>query len=196
MSFINIPLGDGFKIGLGDANRDGKIDFDFGLRSQSWGASPWGVSTGGAEIGFNTARGVYAGGDYSNSNMWGSSGGGARVFSDGGYESGHWANDVFGNYQGSHQAAGPGYYRGATAGGNVWNGNYHGSNVNVDPFSASSNQWAGNSWTGAHVGTGQYADVFGGRNAYATATPPFVPNYGAGYYNSCGCGCAGNFLFR
>ena len=135
MSFINIPLGDGFKIGLGDANRDGKIDFDFGLRSQSWGASPWGVSTGGAEIGFNTARGVYAGGDYSNSNMWGSSGGGARVFSDGGYESGHWANDVFGNYQGSHQAAGPGYYRGATAGGNVWNGNYHGSNVNVDPFS-------------------------------------------------------------
>lgn len=191
---ISIPLGDGFKIGLGDANRDGKIDFDFGLRAESWGGGPFGYSQGGAEIGFNTARGVYAGGDQSFHGAFGSSGGGARVFSDGGYESGHWSNDVFGNYHGHHEASMPGRFSSGTNGGNVFNGNYYGQNTEVNPLYASGNQWAGNSWTGAHVGSGGYADIFGGRSGYSVATPPFVPPFGGGHYNSCGCGCASSFL--
>ena len=47
----------GFSIGIGDSNRDGKLDFDFGLRHQSYGSSPWGYGSSGAEIGFNTRVG-------------------------------------------------------------------------------------------------------------------------------------------
>src|SRR5688572_11231855 len=114
-----------FRIGIGDANGDGRPDLDFGLRGQQWGNSPYGGGHQGAEIGLNTQRGVYAGGDYSSYNAYGSQSGFGRVFADGGYEGGQSGRDVFGNYGGSYTNASPnGYYQG-NAGGNVYSGNYY-----------------------------------------------------------------------
>ena len=180
----------GFTIGIGDSNRDGKLDFDFGLRSEAYGNGPFGFGHSGAEIGFNTQRGLYAGGDYSNHNIFGSSGGGGRVFSDGGFESGGWSNDVFGNYNQNYQNVSPFGYQSSNVGGNVYNGNYYGNQSFGNPWEAGNSSWAGNTWTGAHIGSGSYGNVFGGGGSYANV----VPGYGMGYYNNSGCGCAGRFF--
>ncbi|MEW6283456.1 MAG: hypothetical protein AB1758_32905, partial [Candidatus Eremiobacterota bacterium] len=95
-----------FRFGLGDANGDGKLDFDFGLRSQSFGGGPYGWGHQGAEIGLNTGRGVYLGGDYSSQTPWGSQAGFGRVFGDGGIESGYRANDAFGNWNSGYTNTG------------------------------------------------------------------------------------------
>jgi hypothetical protein len=193
---MSIPLfqQDGFRIGIGDANRDGKLDFDFGLRSDTWGNSPFGFGRSGAEIGFNTDRGVYAGGDYSNHNAWGSSGGGGRIFGDGGYESGNWSNDVFGNYNQGYQNSSPYGFESSNMGGNVYNGNYYGQQTNANGWGASHSNWGGNSWTGAHASNHQYGNVFGGGGQFSTYSPPQVPHWGGGHHQSCGCRCAGGFF--
>src|SRR5687768_2961067 len=117
----------GFSIGIGDSNRDGKLDFDFGLRHQSYGSSPWGYGSSGAEIGFNTQRGAYVGGNYNNSNIFGSNGAAGRVYGDGGVSSANWSNDVFGNYRNSHYSNSPRHYDYGSNGGNVYSGNYWGT---------------------------------------------------------------------
>lgn len=195
MASFPIFSSNGFSIGIGDANRDGKLDFDFGLRSDSYGNSPFGFGHSGAEIGFNTSRGLYAGGDYSNSNIFGSSGGGGRVFSDGGFESGSWANDVFGNYGSSYQNASPFGYESMNQGGNVFNGNYYGNQSFNNGWEAGASSWGGNAWNGANYSMGSYGNVFGGGGSWGVANPPFVPSWGGGYYGGAGCGCASNFLF-
>lgn len=191
---LSIPLfqQDGFSIGIGDSNRDGKLDFDFGLRSESWGSGPFGFGHGGAEIGFNTARGVYAGGDYSNHNMWGSSGGGGRIFGDGGFESGTWSNDVFGNYGNTYQNSSPFGYESNYNGGNVFSGNYFGGNSWGNGWEAGNNAWSGNAWTGGHFQTGNYGNVFGGGGSYASAR---VPGFAGGWFGGAGGYSAGGFLF-
>ena len=193
---MSIPIfqQDGFRIGIGDSNRDGKLDFDFGLRSETWGNSPFGFGHSGAEIGFNTDRGLYAGGDYSNHNAWGSSGGGGRIFGDGGYETGNWSNDVFGNHHVGYENSSPFHFESASRGGNVFNGNYYGHQTNANGFGAAHSDWGGNSWTGAHASNHQYGNIFGGGGQFSTFTPPFVPGHGCGHYNSCGCRCAGGFF--
>lgn len=193
----SIPLfsRNGFSIGIGDANGDGKLDFDFGLRSEAYGNGPFGWGHSGAEIGFNTSRGVYAGGDYSNHNMWGSSGAAGRVFGDGGYQSNNWSNDVFGNYGNSYESAGRFHYQSANNGGNVYTGNYHGNQYSSNPWAAGGSNWAGNTWNGAHYESGSYGNVFGGGGSYSIANPPYVSGWGGGYYHGCGCGAARNFLF-
>ena len=117
----------GFSIGIGDSNRDGKLDFDFGFRHQSYGSSPWGFGSSGGEIGINTQRGVYLGGNYNNSNMWGSSGAAGRVYGDGGVSSASWGNDVFGNYRNNHYSTSPNHYDHGSNGGKVTSGNYWGT---------------------------------------------------------------------
>ena len=191
---IPIHLGDGFMLGIGDSNRDGKLDFDFGLRSQSYGNGPFGGGHAGGEIGFNTQRGLYLGGDVSSHNRWGASGAGGRVFSDGGFQSGQWSNDVFGNYQNSQQAGGPGWYSGGGNAGNVYSGNYSGYQTDSNYFGRSNSNWAGNSWSGANISNHSYSNVFGGHGGYSVGTPPFVPSYGGGHHHGCGCGSAGRFM--
>jgi hypothetical protein len=193
---MSIPIfqQDGFRIGIGDSNRDGKLDFDFGLRSETWGNSPWGSGHSGAEIGFNTDRGVYAGGDYSSHNQWGSHGGGGRVFADGGYESGNWSNDVFGNHHANYQNQSPFHFESASRGGNVYNGNYYGHQTNSNHFETAHSNWGGNSWTGEHASNHQYGNVFGGGGGFSTYSPPMVPQWGGGHYGGNGCGCAGGFF--
>lgn len=196
LTHMSLPIfsHNGFSIGIGDANRDGKLDFDFGLRAESYGNGPFGFGHNGAEIGFNTQRGVYAGGDYSNHNMFGSQGGGGRVFGDGGYESGNWSNDVFGNHHRSYENAGPFHFESASRGGNVYNGNYYGHQTNVNPFEAGHSNWGGNTWSGAHSSNHSYGNVFGQYGQMSMQTPPFVPNYGGGHYQSCGCSCVGSYM--
>ncbi len=193
---MSIPIfqQDGFRIGIGDSNNDGKLDFDFGLRSESWGNGPFGFGHGGAEIGFNTQRGVYAGGDYSNHNMWGSQGGGARVFADGGYEAGNWSNDVFGNYHRGYENSSPFSFNSASAGGNVYNGNYYGQQTHVNPFESAHSNWGGNAWTGAHASNHSYGNIFGQGGSFSTYNPPMIPGWGGGHYQASGCGGAGGFL--
>lgn len=194
MSTIPLFSQDGFTIGIGDSNRDGKLDFDFGLRSESYGSGPFGFGHSGAEIGFNTARGVYAGGDYSNHNAWGSSGGGGRVFGDGGYESGNWSSDVFGNYNQNYQNAGPFYSHSSSNGGNVYSGNYYGHQANSNAFETGYSGWNGNTWTGAQNSQHSYANIFGQGGSISTHHPGFVPSYGGGHYHGCGCGCVSRFM--
>jgi hypothetical protein len=195
MAMINLPIGnDGFQIGIGDSNRDGKIDFDFGLRSESWGGGPFGFGHSGAEIGFNTQRGVYAGGDYSNHNAFGSQGGGGRVFADGGFEGGSWSNDVFGNHNQNYANVGPGYAQSSSHGGNVYNGNYYGHQSFANPWEAGNTSYAGNSWNGANMTSSNYGNVFGQGGSFNSFTPPFVPSFGGGHYHGCGCGCASQFM--
>lgn len=194
---MSIPIfqQDGFRIGIGDSNNDGRLDFDFGLRSETWGNSPWGSGHNGFEIGLNTDRGVYAGGDYSRHNGWGSHGGGGRVFADGGYETNSWSGDVFGNHHQSYESAGPWHYRSQSHGGNVYSGNYGGHDVSSNWFGTSSHNYAGNSWTGAQVGNYSNSNVFGGHQYGSYATPPFVPPHGGGHYGRCGCNSVSAFMF-
>jgi len=195
MAMINLPIGnDGFQIGIGDSNRDGRIDFDFGIRSQAYGSSPFGFGTAGAEIGFNTQRGLYAGGDYSNHNAFGSSGGGGRVFADGGFEAGSWSNDVFGNYGRSYANAGPGYAHSSVGGGNVYNGNYFGQQTDSNYFGTAQSSWGGNTWNGSFQANQAYANIFGQGGSVSYGTPPFVPSFGGGHYQSSGCNCARQFM--
>lgn len=184
----------GFTIGIGDSNRDGKLDFDFGLRSEAFGNGPFGYGSQGAEIGFNTQRGVYAGADYSNFNAFGAHGGGGRVYSDGGFQSGSWSNDIFGNYHRNYENAGPFHYEGSQVGGNFRNGNYYGHHAQANPFEASQSSWAGNSWNGAHVGHHSYGNIFGQGCSSSNFTPPFVPSYGGHHYRGCGCGSVAGFM--
>lgn len=187
----------GFTFGLGDSNQDGRIDFDFGIRNQSYHNGPWGSGHSGAEIGFNTDRGLYLGGDTSNHNFWGSSGGGGRVFQDGGIQSGHWSNDVFGNYHSGGVNTGPGWANTHSNGGNWVTGDYHGHQSHSNPIYSTRSDWAGNRWTGAQVGTHSYGDIFGGHHHgghIRLGTPPFVPHHGHGHYGGCGCQSVQQFM--
>ena len=190
---LRIPLfsQDGFSIGIGDANRDGKLDFDFGLRSETYGNGPFGFGHSGAEIGFNTARGVYAGGDYSNHNMWGSSGGGGRIFGDGGHETGSWGRDIFGNHGSSYQNAGPFHFESSRNGGNFYTGDYHGSRTFSNPFEMGNSAWAGNTWSGGHFETGNYGNIFGGGGSYSSMR---VPGFAGGWFGGSGGYSSGMFL--
>lgn len=176
----------GFTIGIGDSNRDGKLDFDFGLRHDAFGSSPFGFGHGGAEIGFNTQRGLYAGADSSYSNMFGSGGSGGRIYSDGGVAGYNYNNDVFGNYNSSHINTGPFHYDSGANGGNVFSGNYWGTHTSANPWEMSNSNWGGNTWTGAHGANHNYSNVFGGGYSTSYATPPFVPSFGHGHYMGAG----------
>jgi hypothetical protein len=193
---MSIPIfsHNGFSIGIGDSNRDGKLDFDFGLRHQSYGSSPWGFGSSGAEIGFNTQRGVYVGGNYSNSNVFGSYGAAGRVYGDGGASSASWSNDVFGNYRNSHQNYGPFHYDAGYNGGNVYSGNYWGGHTASNMWGSANSNYAGNTWSGAHVGNHSYSNIWGGGGQYSTFNPGFVPNYGYGHYNRCGCNSVAAYM--
>lgn len=194
MSTIPIFQQDGFRIGIGDSNNDGKLDFDFGIRSETYGNSPWGSGHSGFEIGLNTDRGAYVGGDYSNHNMWGSSGGGGRVFADGGHQSGNWSNDIFGNHHQNYESAGPFHYTNSSHGGNFYNGNYYGHRTDANPFEMAHSNYGGNHWTGAHQSNHSYGNIFGQGGSFSVGTPPFVPSYGHGHHMGCGCCCAGQFM--
>jgi hypothetical protein len=180
----------GFSIGIGDSNRDGKLDFDFGLRHQSYGSSPWGFGSSGAEIGFNTQRGAYVGGGYQNSNAWGSSGAGGRVYGDGGVSTGSYSNDVFGNYRNSHFSNSPYHYDAGSNGGNVYSGNYWGTHSAGNAWGHSNQNYAGNSWSGAHMSNNSYGNIWGG-GSYSTYTPP---TYGNRHYHSCGCNSVAAYM--
>jgi hypothetical protein len=184
----------GFTIGIGDSNQDGKLDFDFGLRHQSFGSSPWGYGSSGSEIGFNTQRGLYAGAGYSNGNAFGSYGAGGRIYADGGVSAGSYSNDVFGNYRNSHYNTSPYGYDAGSNGGNVYSGNYWGSHSAANGWGASNSSWAGNSWSGASIGSYNSRNIWGGGYSGTTFTPPFVPSYGYRHYNACGCNSVAAFM--
>lgn len=182
-----------FRIGIGDANRDGKLDFDFGLRGQAWGNGPWGGASQGFELGVNTSRGGYVGADQSSWNAYGSQSSYGRVFADGGQESGAFGRDVFGNWGGGYSNTGPNGYYAGNAGGNVFTGNYYGNQVASNGWGYASDSVAGNAWSGAQVGSHARAG-WGGSAAWNSYNPGFVPGYGQGHYQGGGCGCAARFL--
>lgn len=183
----------GFSIGIGDSNRDGKLDFDFGFRHQSYGSSPWGFGSSGGEIGINTQRGVYLGGNYNNSNMWGSSGAAGRVYGDGGVSSASWGNDVFGNYRNSHYSTSPNHYDHGSNGGNLYSGNYWGTHSAANQWGYSNSSQAGNAWTGAHAGNYNYGNIWGGGGNFSTFNPGFSA-YGYRQYDGCGCNSVRGFM--
>lgn len=188
---------DGFRIGIGDANRDGRLDFDFGVRADQWGGGPHGWGRNGAEIGFNTDRGAYFGTDYERHNGWGSEAGYGRVFGDGGYQAGHAGSDAWGNYHAGETNASPWGYHNSEVGGNTWSGNYYGSRTDANGWGAHQDTWGGNTWTGGGYNTHQYGDVFGNNSSYGRSwpgTPPFVPPHGGGRYGGGGCGCVSQFM--
>ncbi|MBI3928190.1 MAG: hypothetical protein HY319_21785 [Armatimonadetes bacterium] len=193
----NIPIfqQDGFRIGIGDSNGDGRIDWDFGLRHDQYGSSPWGYHRRGGEVGINSQRGVYVGGDYQDDTAWGSRGGGARVFGDGGYQAGNWSNDVFGNYNRGYANSSPWGYQGGNDGGNVYTGDYYGNRQYGNGWGNGSDAWAGNRWNGAQTSTHYRGDVWGNEASWGSfRTPPFVPSHGGGYYGGCGCQSVGRFM--
>lgn len=181
-----------FRIGLGDANQDGKLDFDFGLRSQAWGASPWGYGSQGAEIGLNTQRGAYLGADYAQGNGWGQSSGYARVFGDG-VQAGNQGSDVFGNYYGSYTNSGANGYYNANQAGNFYTGNYMANQTASNYWGFSQDQVAGNTWTGQQYGQHFRANQWGATQ-FGTFNPGFVPTYAGNFYQGSGCGCAARFF--
>lgn len=183
-----------FRIGLGDSNGDGRLDFDFGLRGQQFGGGPYGWGHQGAEVGLNTARGVYLGGDYSQHSPFGSQAGYGRVFAGGGFETGQVGQDVFGNYGSTYTNAGPHGYYNRNNGGNLYTGNYYGNQTAVNGWGWQQDSVMGNTWTGAQVGQGSWGNVAGQGGGYSYATPGFVPPFGVAHYHSSGCGCAGRFL--
>ncbi len=140
-----------FRIGLSDPNHDGRIGFDFGLRSQQWGNSPWGGGSQGFELGVNTNRGAYVGADQSSWNAYGSQSSYGRVFGDGGYDAGGSSRDVFGNWGASQTSAGPSGYYAGNAGGNVYSGDYYGNQVSANRWGYGSDSVVGNNWTGAQI---------------------------------------------
>lgn len=182
-----------FRIGIGDANRDGKLDFDFGIRGQQWGNSPWGGGSQGVELGVNTARGAYVGADQSSWNAYGSQSSYGRVFADGGFENGAAGRDVFGNYAGSYQNSGPNGYYAGNAGGNVYTGQYYGNQVASNGWGYAADSVAGNAWTGQQAGVHTRANAWGG-GSWQSYNPGYVPNFGHQHYHAGGCGCAGRFL--
>lgn len=182
-----------FRIGLGDSNHDGKLDFDFGLRSQQWGNSPWGGASQGVELGINTARGGYLGADSSSWNNWGSQSSGGRIFADGGYEVGSSSRDVFGNWATGGTNVGPNGFYSGNAGGNVFSGNYYGNQVASNGWGYAQDSVAGNTWTGSQVGSHTRANAWGG-GSWTSYNPGFVPPWGQVSYHQGGCGCAGRFL--
>ncbi len=181
-----------FRVGLGDSNHDGKLDFDFGLRSQSYGAGPWGNSSQGAEIGLNTDRGLYLGADRASGNGWGQQSGYARVFGDG-IQAGAQGSDVFGNYHGSYLNTGEHGYYNSNQTGNYWTGNYMANQTASNEFGFSQDQVVGNTWTGQQMGQHTRANAWGGTQ-FGTFNPGFVPPYAANYYQTSGCACAGRFF--
>lgn len=183
-----------FRLGIGDANRDGKIDLDFGLRGQQWGNSPWGGGSQGFEVGINTARGGYVGADQSSWNHYGSQSSYGRVFGDGGHEAGHGHQDVFGNWGGGYSNSNNYGYHASNAGGNVYSGQYYGNRVDANGWGYASDSVAGNAWTGQQMGHHSRGDNWGGGVSWGSYNPGFVPNYGHGHYQGGGCGCAGRFL--
>lgn len=178
-----------FRVGLGDANRDGKLDFDFGLRGDAFGNSPWGGGRQGFELGINTARGGYLGADQSSWNGFGSQSSFGRAFTDGGFEAGSAGRDAFGNWGGNYANSSPNGYYANNSGGNVFTGNYYGNQVEANGWGYASDSVAGNAWTGAQVGSHSRNGA-----SWGSYSPGFVPNYGAPAYQRCGCGCAGRFL--
>lgn len=178
-----------FRVGIGDANRDGKLDFDFGLRGEAFGNGPWGGAHQGVELGINTARGGYLGADQSTWNGFGSQSSHGRVFGDGGFENGSAARDVFGNWGGSYSNSSPNGFYAGNAGGNAYNGNYYGNQVAANGWGVASDSVAGNTWTGSQVGSHSRNGV-----SWGSYNPGYVPNYGAPAYHGGGCGCAGRFL--
>jgi len=193
-SGINLFNDGNFRIGIGDANRDGKLDLDFGIRGQQWGNSPWGGGSQGFEVGVNTQRGGYVGADQSSWNGYGSQSSYGRVFADGGFENGSAGGDVFGNWGASHTNSGPNGYYAGNAGGNVYSGQYYGNQVASNGWGYGSDSVAGNSWTGAQVGSHSRGNHYGGGASWNSYNPGFVPNYGGGHYHGGGCGCASRFL--
>lgn len=183
-----------FRIGIGDSNGDGKLDFDFGLRAQQWGNSPWGGGSQGVELGLNTARGVYAGADQSSWNAFGSQSNYGRVFANGGHESGHASRDVFGNWGSGYSNSGAHGYYGNNAGGNVFTGNYYGNQVASNGWGYATDSVAGNSWTGTQVGHHTRGNHWGGGTSWGSYNPGYLPPFGQATYHGGGCGCAGRFL--
>ncbi|GMU53657.1 MAG: hypothetical protein AMXMBFR33_28030 [Candidatus Xenobia bacterium] len=181
-----------FRIGLGDANRDGKLDFDFGLRSQQYGGGPFGWGHQGAEIGLNTQRGVYAGADYSNNNMFGSQAGYGRFFGDG-VETGHASRDFFGNYNQTYTNTGNHGYTNANAGGNFYTGNYYANQTDMNYWGFRQDAVMGNTWSGAQIGQHSAGNAWG-QTSWGTYNPGFVPSYGGNFYQGSGCGCAARFM--
>lgn len=181
-----------FRIGLGDANHDGKLDFDFGLRSQAFGASPFGWGTQGAEIGLNTDRGAYLGMDQASGNGWGQQSSYARFFGDG-MQAGSQSSDVFGNYTGSYTNTGMNGFYNANQAGNLYTGNYMANQTASNFFGFSQDAVMGNTWSGAQVGQHTRANGWGA-TSFGTFNPGFVPLYAGNYYQSAGCGCAARFF--
>ena len=183
-----------FRIGIGDSNHDGKLDFDFGVRGQQWGNSPWGGGSQGFEVGVNTARGGYVGADQSSWSGYGAQSSYGRVFADGGFENGSSGRDAFGNWGGSYQNSSPNGYYAGNAGGNVYSGNYYGNQVASNGWGYASDSVAGNSWNGAQVGQHSRGNAWGGGVSWGSYNPGFVPQYGGQHYHGGGCGCAGRFM--
>ncbi len=181
-----------FRIGLGDANHDGKLDFDFGLRAQNYGASPWGVGQQGVELGLNTQRGAYLGTDYAQANVMGQSSGYTRFFGDG-FQSGQQGSDVFGNYSSSYANTGWNGTYTANQGGNFYTGNYAANQTASNFFGFSQDSVVGNTWTGAQVGQHMRAGSWGATQ-FGTFNPGFVPSYAGSFYQGSGCGCAARFF--
>lgn len=170
--------GQGIRIGIGDYDHNGKIDFDFGLQ----GFNAWGNGASGGynstEIGYGTARGAYienSNGSYTpwarqdnhwGADSWGSHGSSTYQDVFGNYENHRYANDVFGNYS---------------------YGDTH-----ATPWSFSDRNASGNSYWGNHQESGRYADAFGNWGSYNV--PGCVPNYGCRDY-CCGGGVQVNAWF-
>ena len=182
-----------FRIGLGDSNRDGKLDFDFGLRGDAFGNGPWGGGRQGVELGINTARGGYFGADQASWGPGGSQLSYGRVFADGGHESGAASRDGWGNWGSSYSNSSPNGYFAGNMGGNVYSGNYYGNQVASNGWGYASDSVAGNAWTGTRFGS-HTRGAGGDGTGWNSYNPGYVPNFGRPVYHGGGCGCAGRFL--
>lgn len=183
----------GFQIGIGDSNGDGKFDFDFGLRSGSYGNGPFGGGGAGVELGINTARGGYIGADQSSWGPYGVQGSSGRIFADGGHQAGSYSRDVFGNYNQGYSVSSPQGYHASNGGGNIYSGNYYGNQVGANGWGSYSDSVVGNTWTGAQMGSHSRGNAYGG-GSWNSYNPGYVPSFGAQIFHGGGCGCAGRFL--
>jgi hypothetical protein len=147
--------------------------FHLGVERFGGSGNLFGGNYGSDEVGFDTRRGVFhdsASGSWSpwsqsqswsQSDMFGSRGGGNY-------------GDVFGNYQNNQYA------------GNVW-GSYSGSQSAGNAWGYTNSNYSGNTWTGGNQWSSQGGDVFGnyGWSAGAQAnyfTPPFIAAGGGNAY--------------
>ena len=158
----------GFTIGVGDTNRDGKLDFDFGVRAYNGYGNGYSGAYNSSEIGFNTARGTYVAGESGSytpwsqqsqnyrADSWGTQG--SQTYSDvaGNYTNNRYARDVFG-----------GYYEG---------------NTTANSWSYQNQDRSGNVYGGPEFRSGQYADVFGRGGSYNNV----VPQWGQQQFCCCG----------